>query len=1094
MLIGRRVALKILPVPVDARETNELLREARAAGRIQSGHVVSLFRIHPPGEHKLWALEMEFVDGGSLSDWLENHTDPAPEVVADITRQIASGLADAHAAGVVHGDLKPGNVLMDREGNIKLTDFGLARLVGEGSHSTASHSGTVFGTPRYIAPEVLLGDRPRTASDIWSFGIVAHLLLSGRHPFQVQHFGALFHAVTTQDPDPLPESVGLPFSDLHRFCLQRHPDDRLADGQALLKSALFRGTEAPKPGAAATQRKKVEYFIVGREAERERLGALLDPNADVRAATISGETGMGKSHLLTWFVAAARQRGAICVEAVASPLDGLLRPLLTAASRHGFPSGDDPAGTRAMESARGILDDEPSLQVLDRPRALWALDHVFTELHRRGPVVIAIDDAGTLEDEDIDSLRHIARHLAVGGGAIVAAGEAGAFLSAMEDALRVELGELSREESYELLRKSWGESTLGHEDARRILDSAGGNPLVTVELARQSDETGEHTGALSASSGLADLVAQRLHRLDAADRELLDVAAVDGVLCDADALSAILELTPLGVLRSLQRISRVAGIVRSTPEGFQFANGVYRDVLYNALSPDLRRVLHRSLAEKLQETDDRTISPERVGLHWAEAGHNDLARPYLLRASDAANKRHDYARCLTYAARAGLSVDTPPDDQEALRCFDVIVGLAASSQNRGRPEDALRWLSVIHDAAQRSGQEELRLRAAVRQSSIGYFSRGVAAVDEQTLITATTSLPLCNELGMAHYVLGVVSKYQGDLERAEASMREADRVYLEVGSDSLHSASLDQLASIALRSGNTDEAAELYGNAAAAARAAGQPASAAVSELNGEMLALEGGRFDGLESRLREGIRTLRLEGVRNLAGHAQVVLARLFHACGQPREAEQTLAGVLEDLRSANYLPGLMVGLADQAYYLGIRGEQPSANQALDEARSLARDGQNRSVSQLCAAYGIQLGLWTEDDDAVSANVERWDANGVGSTSGMDGIDTPMIVAESVLYGLDPVIAKSMLSEYPIDEVIVDAFGTIARREAAEEVCARAHTALQVVHRGLRRTCLDTILCLLAERGGLEAGPARSVELARTLGHVALESICARG
>jgi len=414
MLIGRRVALKILPVPVDARETNELLREARAAGRIQSGHVVSLFRIHPPGEHKLWALEMEFVDGSSLSEWLEQHPEPAPEVVADIVRQIASGLADAHAAGVVHGDLKPGNVLIDREGTAKLTDFGLARLVGEGSQSTASHAGTVFGTPRYIAPEVLLGQRPRTVSDIWSFGIVTHLLLTGRHPFQVKHFGALFHAVTTLDPDPLPDDVAAPFGDLHRLCLQRHPDDRVADGQALLQSSLFRGTGAPTPTVVAAARKKTEFFIVGRQAERNRLDTLLDPTGGARAATITGETGMGKSHLLTWFLAAARNRGAICVEAVASPLDGLLRPLLVAASRHGVVPGDA-AGSRAIESARGILDDEPSLQVLDRPRALWALDHIFTELHRRGPVVVVIDDAGTLEDEDVDSLRHIVRHLVNGG-------------------------------------------------------------------------------------------------------------------------------------------------------------------------------------------------------------------------------------------------------------------------------------------------------------------------------------------------------------------------------------------------------------------------------------------------------------------------------------------------------------------------------------------------------------------------------------------------------------------------------------------------------------------------------------------------------
>ena len=851
---------------------------------------------------------------------------------------------------------------------------------------------------------------------------------------------------------------------------------------------LFAGPAAVPPPVVPKERKKAEFHIVGREREREQLGPLLDAASRPRAAAITGETGMGKSHLLTWLVAAARQRGILCVEAVASPLDGLLRPLLMAASRHAITTGGDPAGSRAIESAREILDDEPSLQVLDRPRALWALDHVFTELRRRGPLLVAIDDAGSLEDEDVDSLRHVARHLMGAGGSIVAAGESGGFLSALDDPVRIDLGGLSREECYELLRRTSG-ADLSHDGARRILDSAGGNPLVTVELARQADD-GARAGALTASSGLSDLVEQRLHRLGAADRELLDVAAVDGMLCDADTLAAILDLAPLGVLRSLQRISRSAGIVRSTPEGFQFANGVYRDVLYNALAPDLRRALHKSLAEILQAAEDRPITPERVGLHWAEAGRPDQARPYLLRASHAASERHDYERCLTYAERAGLSFEAPPEDQEVMRCFDVILGLASSYQNRGRPDAALRWLAVIQEAAAREGREDLRLRAAVKQSSIGYFSRGMAAVDEPTLLQATISLPQCIELGVAHYVLGVVAKYRGQLEEAESFMREADRVYRELGSHAYQSAAIDQLASIAMRSGNNDEAARLYGEAAAAARRAGRPASAAVSDFNKELLAFEDARFDGLEQRLREGIRTLKLEGARNLAGHAQVILGRLLYARGSPKEAEQQLSQVLKDLRSANYLPGLMVALADQAHYLGIRGELEPAKASLEEAHTLASDGQNRSVLQLCAAYGIQIGCWADDSGMVAENVDRWDATGAVSPSGMDRIDTPLIVAESVLYGLDVDQARTMLSAYAIDESLLGAFAGIATNTMDGDVCRRAHASLRNVSRGARKACLDTITRLLAEHANMETGPDSSSQLAHNLGHIWLQRL----
>ena len=111
-----------------------------------------------------------------------------------IATGVARGLLRAHERGVVHGDVKPGNVLLGRQGSVKLADFGLARLLAE-EGDESSESGGLAGTPDYMAPEVILGGHATVASDVWSLGVLFHRLFSDRLPFASGHLPTLFHAI-----------------------------------------------------------------------------------------------------------------------------------------------------------------------------------------------------------------------------------------------------------------------------------------------------------------------------------------------------------------------------------------------------------------------------------------------------------------------------------------------------------------------------------------------------------------------------------------------------------------------------------------------------------------------------------------------------------------------------------------------------------------------------------------------------------------------------------------------------------------------------------------------------------------------------------
>jgi len=178
--LGEQVALKVVGgmAVLDPRATERLRREASAARRISHPNVV---RLHDIGQaEQLFFLSMEFVSGGTLGDLIARHGVLPLDRIADIAGQVLEGLAAAHDSGVVHRDLKPGNLLFDDHQRVKIIDFGLARLPHlEGMTATNA----IVGTVEYMAPEQIKGGTIDARTDIYALGAVLHHALTGRPPF-----------------------------------------------------------------------------------------------------------------------------------------------------------------------------------------------------------------------------------------------------------------------------------------------------------------------------------------------------------------------------------------------------------------------------------------------------------------------------------------------------------------------------------------------------------------------------------------------------------------------------------------------------------------------------------------------------------------------------------------------------------------------------------------------------------------------------------------------------------------------------------------------------------------------------------------------
>lgn len=230
--LGRVVAVKqvFLHAGLDDREAEEVrqrtLREGRIAARLQHPHAISVFDASIEGDEP-W-LVMEYLPSRSLANVLGEQGTLEPRTVARIGRQVADALDAAHQAGIVHRDVKPGNVLLGADGTVKITDFGISRATGD---LTLTRTGMLAGTPAYLAPEVARGEDSTSASDVFSLGATLYAAIEGMPPFGADDNAlALLHSVAAGKVVP-PSQAG-PLTALLMRLLRDDPAERPSAAEA----------------------------------------------------------------------------------------------------------------------------------------------------------------------------------------------------------------------------------------------------------------------------------------------------------------------------------------------------------------------------------------------------------------------------------------------------------------------------------------------------------------------------------------------------------------------------------------------------------------------------------------------------------------------------------------------------------------------------------------------------------------------------------------------------------------------------------------------------------------------------------------------
>src|ERR671917_799792 len=290
--LERYVAVKLLAehLAEDASFVSRFRREALAAARLVHPNIVQVFDFGLDEATARNFIVMEFVDGESCAEILRDHGPLAPREAVNVLSQACRGLDYAHRNGVIHRDVKPGNLLRSRDNAVKLADFGIAKAAEQ---SDITKVGSVLGTAAYLSPEQARGEPAGPASDLYALGVVAYQLLAGRLPYEAPSLTELARLQESSPPprlDELNPDVPGPLAEAIMVALHRDPERRYADaadmehalGDALQGMVPARDTESTwamddTEDTEATRMLAATTAMPPRERPRRQLDPIREP-------------------------------------------------------------------------------------------------------------------------------------------------------------------------------------------------------------------------------------------------------------------------------------------------------------------------------------------------------------------------------------------------------------------------------------------------------------------------------------------------------------------------------------------------------------------------------------------------------------------------------------------------------------------------------------------------------------------------------------------------------------------------------------------------------------------------------------------------
>jgi len=727
-LLDRDVAFALIKTEkLDDASRVRVTREARAMGRL--GDHPNIVAIYDMGGYEGQPyIVLPVMPGGDVEGLIEKATEhrlPLDKAIG-IAKAVCRGLEFAHSKGIIHRDIKPGNIWLGADGTAKIGDFGLA-LAADLPRLT--QPGMMVGTVTYMPPEQAMGGKMTAKADLYSLGAMLYELVTGRPPFVGDDSVAIIgQHINTPPVAPTWHRADLPpaLETLILQLLEKDPEKRPESAAVVLQAleAIEAGKIKEPLREAPTENPLYRRVFVGREPELKQLQSAFDGAISGQGALmmVMGEPGIGKTALceqLSTYVTLRGGRTLVghCYEkgSLSLPYLAFVEALRSYVLSREVRDLREELGTGAADVARIISEIRERLKVRPRPqkdpeeeryRLLQAVTEFLSNAASVQPMLVVLEDLHDADKGTLDMLTHVSRNLA--GARLLIVGTYRDVEVDRSHPLSAVLAELRRVSNYGrvLLRG------LNADEVRRMLESitqesvpwglaevvhrqTEGNPLFVQEVVRYVAEEGiiarkegrwrltrDTPLEMSIPEGLRDVIGKRLSLLSPECNQLLSVASVIGREFALETLRAVAATNEDVFANALKEAVQLSVLEERSQRGlvrYRFSHAFFRQTLYEEMIAPQRLKLHQEVARSLERLYAKSLEGHATELAEHFSHSNDPADlkkavEYGEMAAKRATDVYAYGEAVRLLEQA-LKVQEVLDPEDKAKRCDLLLAL-----------------------------------------------------------------------------------------------------------------------------------------------------------------------------------------------------------------------------------------------------------------------------------------------------------------------------------------------------------------------------------------------------------------------------------